>query len=153
MGLALGDTGFDEAVIPASDVGQDQHLSGLAADESGQGLAVVEGKRGEVEMGIDVAVGIEDVLAQPRRAPRPDAVQLWSDQGSLPGDLVAGEAVAFIDLFARGGVSGLLIERFGAFGDELVQRLTILWRWWGEGGAGGQKGSEAVPQVSQQPTN
>ncbi len=72
--VGLWDSGFG-----AGGVGEDEDLTDLGFEESGVGGAVFAGDKVEPEVGIDVAIGVEDVLTKPRDAAAADAVELWAD--------------------------------------------------------------------------
>ena len=82
-----------ERDLLAVGVGDDDGVSFLAAEESGEDPSVLEHvERGE-EGRIDVAARVMNVFDEALQSAVPDAVELGSDQGSLATDLVAGRAI------------------------------------------------------------
>ncbi len=77
-------------------------------------------------MGIDVAIGVEDVLGKAGGTARTDAVELRADEAAFALDLMAGGAVHLEDVRSDFDV-GLRVGKGGdAAGDERVELLSLL---------------------------
>ncbi len=126
-----------------------EDFAALAGDESAEERAVAQGDPGEAEMGVDVAVGIEDVFGEAPEAAGADAVELGSDEAALAAEAVAGGAVGGEEAFALSGIGGGRVVGGDAVGDEAGKPLA-LGRRQGERRGGrrrGQVGPEAVAEV------
>ena len=110
----------------AGGVGEDFDFAELGFEEAGGYGAVFEGEGVEVKVGIDVAVGVEDVLAEALGAAGADAVELRADEAAFALDLMAGGAVHFEDVGSDFEMGLGFGESGGAGGDEGVELLALL---------------------------
>ena len=110
----------------AGGIGDHFDFAELGFEEAGEGGAVFEGEGVEVEVGIDVAVGVEDVFAEALGAAGADAVELRADEAAFALDLMAGGAVHLEDVGSDFDVGLGFGEGGSAGGDEGVELFALL---------------------------
>ena len=109
----------------ALDGGEHDRLSHLAAFQAGDDAAVFQHGNSIVEGHVDVAVGVDDVLHHALDAAIADALELRSNVGTDPVELVAGGAVCGVDIFALLGVASF----FPILGDAIGNQPFSLSAW------------------------
>ncbi len=102
-----------------------------------------------MKVGIHVAVGIQDILAQPGRTPCPNAVQLGTEESALASHLVAGGTVGSEERLAPVKIGAGFCKGGCSLRDELVEPGALLL---GDGRRSRRRsrrkeGSQAIAQV------
>lgn len=110
----------------AGGVGDHFDFAEFGFEEAGGHRAVFEGEGVEVEVGIDVAVGVEDVFAEALGAAGADAVELRADEAAFALNLMASGAVHLEDVGSDFEVGLGFAESGDAGGDEGVELLALL---------------------------
>ena len=77
-------------------------------------------------MGINVTVGIQDILGQAGGSPGSNSIQLRAEERTLAINLVSGRTVVLEECLPSFEVGIRLFERGLAPGDELVETTTVL---------------------------
>ena len=110
----------------AGGVGEEVDLAEFGFEEAGEGAVVLQSERVEMKVGIDVAIGVEDVFAKAFGAACTDTVELRADEAAFAFDLMAGGAVHLEDV----GSSFEIGLSFGKGGDtssdEGVELFALL---------------------------
>ena len=80
-------------MLLAGGIDAEEKLAEFAALEAGEGAAILSRDEVKAEVGVHVAIGVEDVFEKPGGAAVANAIELRPDEGAFAADRVAGGAV------------------------------------------------------------